>query len=55
MIIVTGGSGKAGRGLYLAMLAHHYEVASVDLVRDFFRVVSNRMTSPIALPVLTHA
>ena len=33
MIIVTGGSGKAGRACISELLAHHYEVASVDLVR----------------------
>jgi nucleoside-diphosphate-sugar epimerase len=34
MIIVTGGSGKAGRACISELLAHNYEVASVDLVRD---------------------
>src|SRR6201993_5145213 len=34
MIIVTGGSGKAGRACISELLAHDYEVASVDLVRD---------------------
>ena len=33
MIIVTGGSGKAGRACISELLAHNYEVASVDLVR----------------------
>jgi len=33
MIVVTGGSGKAGRACIQDLLAHHYEVASVDLVR----------------------
>src|SRR5580692_12112294 len=33
MIIVTGGSGKAGRACITELLAHNYEVASVDLVR----------------------
>jgi nucleoside-diphosphate-sugar epimerase len=33
MIIVTGGSGKAGRARISELLAHNYEVASVDLVR----------------------
>jgi len=33
MIIVTGGSGKAGRACISELLAHDYEVASVDLVR----------------------
>jgi nucleoside-diphosphate-sugar epimerase len=33
MIILTGGSGKAGRACISELLAHHYEVASVDLVR----------------------
>ncbi|MEY2485643.1 MAG: hypothetical protein QOH39_1291 [Verrucomicrobiota bacterium] len=33
MIIVTGGSGKAGRACIFELLAHNYEVASVDLVR----------------------
>jgi nucleoside-diphosphate-sugar epimerase len=32
MIIVTGGSGKAGRACISELLAHNYEVASVDLV-----------------------
>ncbi len=34
MIVVTGGSGKAGRACIQDLLAHHYEVASVDLVRS---------------------
>src|SRR5258706_1354659 len=34
MIVVTGGSGKAGRAWIQDLLAHHYEVASVDLVRS---------------------
>src|SRR6201981_1687995 len=33
MIVVTGGNGKAGRACIQDLLAHHYEVASVDLVR----------------------
>jgi nucleoside-diphosphate-sugar epimerase len=33
MIIVTGGSGKAGRACITELLAHNYELASVDLVR----------------------
>jgi nucleoside-diphosphate-sugar epimerase len=33
MIVVTGGSGKAGRACIQDLLAHQYEVASVDLVR----------------------
>src|SRR5690349_24510203 len=33
MIIVTGGSGKAGRACIFELLAHKYEVASVDLVQ----------------------
>jgi nucleoside-diphosphate-sugar epimerase len=33
MIVVTGGSGKAGRACIQELLAHRYEVASVDLVR----------------------
>jgi nucleoside-diphosphate-sugar epimerase len=33
MIIVTGGSGKTGRACISELLAHNYEVASVDLVR----------------------
>jgi len=33
MIVVTGGSGKAGRACIQDLLAHHYEVASVDLIR----------------------
>src|ERR1700756_866217 len=33
MIVVTGGSGKAGRACIQDLLAHHYEVASVDLLR----------------------
>jgi nucleoside-diphosphate-sugar epimerase len=33
MIVVTGGSGKAGRACIQDLLAHHYEVGSVDLVR----------------------
>ena len=33
MIIVTGGSGKAGRACISELLAHNYEVANVDLVR----------------------
>jgi nucleoside-diphosphate-sugar epimerase len=33
MIVVTGGSGKAGRACIQDLLAHHYEVANVDLVR----------------------
>jgi nucleoside-diphosphate-sugar epimerase len=33
MIIVTGGSGKAGWACISELLAHNYEVASVDLVR----------------------
>src|ERR1700737_1240171 len=33
MTIVTGGSGKAGRACISELLAHNYEVASVDLVR----------------------
>ena len=32
MIIVTGGSGKAGRACISELLAHNYEVTSVDLV-----------------------
>jgi nucleoside-diphosphate-sugar epimerase len=32
MIIVTGGSGKAGRACISELLAHDYEVASVDLI-----------------------
>jgi len=34
MIIVTGGSGKAGRAFITELLAHNYEVVSVDLVRS---------------------
>ena len=34
MIVVTGGSGKAGRACIQDLLAHQYEVASVDLVRS---------------------
>jgi nucleoside-diphosphate-sugar epimerase len=33
MIVVTGGSGKAGRACIQDLLAHQYEVASVDLAR----------------------
>ena len=33
MIVVTGGSGKAGRACIQDLLAHQYEVASVDLLR----------------------
>jgi nucleoside-diphosphate-sugar epimerase len=33
MIVVTGGSGKAGRACIQDLLAHHYDVASVDLIR----------------------
>ena len=33
MIIVTGGSGKAGRACISELLAHNYEVANVDLVQ----------------------
>ena len=33
MIVVTGGSGKAGRACIEDLLAHQYEVASVDLAR----------------------
>jgi len=33
MIVVTGGSGKAGRACIQELLAHRYEVANVDLVR----------------------
>src|ERR1700751_1550978 len=33
MIVVTGGSGKAGRACIQDLLAHHYEIACVDLVR----------------------
>src|SRR5260221_12270541 len=33
MVVVTGGIGKAGAALIPDLLAHHYEVASVDLVR----------------------
>src|SRR6201981_3243018 len=33
MIIVTGGSGKAGRACICELLAYNYELASVDLVR----------------------
>ena len=33
MIVDTGGNGKAGRACIQDLLAHHYEVASVDLVR----------------------
>jgi nucleoside-diphosphate-sugar epimerase len=33
MIVVTGGSGKAGRACIQDLLAHDYEVASVDLVQ----------------------
>jgi nucleoside-diphosphate-sugar epimerase len=32
MIVVTGGSGKAGRACIQDLLAHQYEVASVDLL-----------------------
>jgi nucleoside-diphosphate-sugar epimerase len=32
MIVVTGGSGKAGRACIQDLLSHHYEVASVDLL-----------------------
>jgi nucleoside-diphosphate-sugar epimerase len=33
MIVVTGGSGKAGRACIQDLLAHEYEVANVDLAR----------------------
>jgi nucleoside-diphosphate-sugar epimerase len=33
MIVVTGGSGKAGRACIQDLLAHQYEVTSVDMVR----------------------
>jgi nucleoside-diphosphate-sugar epimerase len=33
MIVVTGGSGKAGRACIQDLLAHQYEVANVDLAR----------------------
>jgi nucleoside-diphosphate-sugar epimerase len=33
MIIVTGGSGKAGQACISELLAHNYDFASVDLVR----------------------
>ncbi len=33
MTIVTGDSGKAGRACITELLAHNYELASVDLVR----------------------
>ena len=33
MIVVTGGSGKAGRACIQDLLAHQYEVSCVDLVR----------------------
>jgi nucleoside-diphosphate-sugar epimerase len=33
MIVVTGGSGKAGRACIQDLLAHQYEVATVDLAR----------------------
>ena len=33
MIVVTGGSGKAGRACIQDLSAHHYSVASVDLIR----------------------
>jgi nucleoside-diphosphate-sugar epimerase len=32
MIVVTGGSGKAGRACIQDLLSHQYEVASVDLL-----------------------
>ena len=32
MIVVTGGSGKAGRACIQDLLSHHYEVANVDLL-----------------------
>jgi len=34
MIIVTGGSGKAGRACIAELVAHDYQVANVDLVRS---------------------
>ena len=33
MIVVTGGSGKGGRACIQDLSAHHYDVASVDLIR----------------------
>ncbi|HET9377779.1 MAG TPA: NAD-dependent epimerase/dehydratase family protein, partial [Chthoniobacterales bacterium] len=33
MIVVTGGSGKAGRACIQDLLAHQYEVTSVDMLR----------------------
>jgi hypothetical protein len=53
MIIVTGGSGKAGRACITELLAHNYEVASVDLVRPpDVPVPFSRMTSAASNPVV---